>query len=88
MKIRTENRTYFVKKAPSIFTSRNNSSTKLEDVSVFESGYDHGVRFEGESGRFVTIAKFAAEDGHTIRNYKQLPKEISADLLKQWGFIA
>ena len=88
MKVTTPTRTYFIKKAPSIFTSRNNGSTKLEDVSVYESGHDHGVRFEGEQGRFVTIAKFAAEDSSVIRAFKNLPCEITVDLLKQWGFTA
>jgi len=70
-----------------MLVSRNNAEMKLEDVVIYESGYDHGVRFEGEVGRFVTMARFAAEDGSTIRSYHPLPKEITIAFMRQWGFI-
>ncbi|WP_373031660.1 hypothetical protein [Sulfurovum sp.] len=88
MKVTENDKTYMIKKGPSIFTNRNNASIKLDDVSIFESGKDHGVKFEGEEGRFCTIARIAAEDGDFIRSYSKLPNCINVDLLRQWGFVA
>lgn len=86
MKLKSGDKTYIIKKAPSIYTSRNNADIHLNDITIYESGHNHGIRFNGENTRFVTIAKFASEDFGIIRSYKKLPKEITFDLLRQWGF--
>jgi len=86
MRLKSGNKTYIIEKAPSIYTYRNNENVQLEDITIFESSHTHGIKFNGENTRFVTVAKFAAEDFSMIRSYKKLTKDITFDLLRQWGF--
>lgn len=81
MRFEHEGRSWIVKKAPSIYMSRNGK----HDVTILKNG-TWGSR-ENDGKLYNSQTKFSSEDGAVIFNYGAIPSFINIEWLKQNNFV-
>lgn len=82
MYLKLNGKSWFIKRAPSIYTNRNG----CEDTRVMAESGAHGAKRE-DGKRYEIIVTLASESGEFLRNYGAIPKEISMEFLLDNGFI-
>lgn len=74
---------YIIEQGPSIYSARNNATTKLDDIRIWHA---HGKGWGTLINRrlYATVAVVYCESGAVRRGINAIP--FTPDQLRKWGF--